>query len=82
MKHKIQKTYDKALITRLTDESKAIIAGDIEQIDDPRLNMYNNGLSYLIEKGKEEYFIGHITLNLDKKGSKRGKLATFGALKL
>lgn len=72
----------KSLITRLTDESKIIVMGDIEQIDDPKLNMYNNGLSHLIEKGKSESFIGHIMLDIDKGNSKRGKLSTFGAKKL
>lgn len=72
----------KSLITRLTDESKIIVLGDIEQIDDPKLNMYNNGLSHLIDKGKTENFIGHIMLDIDKGNSKRGKLSTFGAKKL
>ena len=72
----------KALVTRLTDESKLIVTGDVEQIDDPSLNFFNNGLAHLIENGKEEPFIAHITLDIDKKDSKRGKLATFGARKL
>ena len=72
----------KSLVTRLTDESKLIVTGDVEQIDDPSLNFFNNGLAHLIENGKEEPFIAHITLDIDKKDSKRGKLATFGARKL
>lgn len=72
----------KSLATRLTDESKLIVTGDVEQIDDPSLNFFNNGLAHLIENGKEEPFIAHITLDIDKKDSKRGKLATFGARKL
>ncbi len=72
----------KTLVTRLTDESKLIVTGDIEQIDDPKLSMLNNGLSHLIEQGKTEEFIAHISLDIDKGNSKRGKLATFGAKKL
>lgn len=67
MKHKIQKHMMKALVTRLTDESKLIVTGDVEQIDDPSLNFFNNGLAHLIENGKEEPFIAHITLDIDKK---------------
>lgn len=72
----------KALVSRLTDESKLIVSGDIEQIDDPKLNKYNNGLSHLIEQGKEEDFVAHITFDIDKGDSKRGRLSTFGAKKL
>lgn len=72
----------KTLVSRLTDESKLIVSGDIEQIDDSKLNEYNNGLSHLIEQGKDEDFIGHITFDIDKGNSKRGKLSTFGSKKL
>ncbi len=72
----------KTLVSRLTDESKLIVSGDIEQIDDSKLNEFNNGLSHLIEQGKEEDFIGHITFDIDKGNSKRGKLSTFGSKKL
>lgn len=71
----------KSLVTRVTDASKLIVTGDIEQIDDRNLNMFNNGLSHLIEEGKTEPFIGHISMSLDKK-SKRGLLASFGSNKL
>lgn len=72
----------KTLVSRLTDESKLIVSGDIEQIDDSKLNEFNNGLSHLIEQGKDEDFIGHITFDIDKGNSKRGKLSTFGSKKL
>lgn len=68
----------KSLVTRVTDTSKLIVTGDIEQIDDKNLNKYNNGLVHLIESGKHQSFIGHITMDISK-GSKRGKLADFGA---
>lgn len=72
----------KSLVSRFTDDAKLIVSGDIEQIDDPKLTMYNNGLSHLIEQGKEEDFIAHITLDIDKGDTKRGKLSTFAAKKL
>ena len=71
----------KSLVTRMTDKSKLIVTGDVEQIDDKNLNMYNNGLSHLIEEGKHEPFIGHISMSIDKR-SKRGNLASFGSNKL
>lgn len=71
----------KSLVTRVNDTSKLIIVGDIEQIDDKNLNKYNNGLSHLIEAGKDECFIGHICMDIDTK-SRRGKLSEFGSKKL
>ncbi|WCF11385.1 PhoH family protein (plasmid) [Paenibacillus thiaminolyticus] len=71
----------KSLVTRINDSSKLIVTGDIEQIDDRNLNKFNNGLTHLVEAGKEEEFIGHICMDLSG-DSKRGKLATFGSLKL
>ena len=52
----------KTLLTRIGEGSKVITLGDIEQIDAPWLDHQNNGLSYLIEKGKSSEIIGHITL--------------------
>lgn len=71
----------KSLVTRINDNSKLVVTGDVEQIDDKNLNKYNNGLSHLIEEGKTEPFIGHISMSIDNK-SKRGKLAQFGSTKL
>lgn len=71
----------KTLVTRVADTSKLIILGDIEQIDDRNLNKFNNGLSHLVEEGKDEYFIGHICMDIDN-GSRRGKLAEFGSKRL
>lgn len=41
-----------SIITRAGEGSKIIIMGDINQIDSPRLDSQNNGLSYAIEKMK------------------------------
>jgi PhoH-like ATPase len=71
----------KSLVTRINDTSKLIVVGDIEQIDDKNLNKYNNGLVHLIEAGKDEEFIGHICMDIDRK-SRRGKLSEFGSKKL
>lgn len=71
----------KSLVTRVTDTSKLIVVGDIEQIDDRNLNKFNNGLVHLIEAGKDEEFIGHLCMDIDTK-SRRGKLSEFGSKKL
>lgn len=71
----------KSLVTRMNDSSKLIVTGDVEQIDDRNLNKFNNGLSHLVEAGKEEEFIGHICMDLAEE-SRRGKLSTFGSMKL
>lgn len=71
----------KTLVTRMNDDSKLIVTGDIEQIDDTHLNPYNNGLTHLIQESIEEDYIGHITMDIDPK-SKRGRLSEFGTKKL
>jgi PhoH-like ATPase len=71
----------KTLVTRINDNSKLVVVGDIEQIDDMNLNAYNNGLAHLVQEGKEEPFIAHIQMDIDPK-SRRGKLAEFGTKKL
>lgn len=71
----------KSYISRLDNTSSSIVMGDNNQIDDPNLNERNNGFSHLIEKGKEEPFIAHLTLDIDK-NAMRGLLATFASSKL
>lgn len=71
----------KSYISRLDNNSSAIIMGDNHQIDDPNLNEYNNGFSHLIEEAKSEPFIAHLTLDIDE-DAVRGLLATFASSKL
>lgn len=65
----------KALLTRMGENSKIILIGDLEQIDSPSLNQDNSGLSSVVELFKEFDHSAHITL---RKGE-RSKLATFAA---
>ena len=51
----------KTLLTRVGEGSKLIALGDVEQIDVPWLDQQNNGLTYLIERGKTSELLGHIT---------------------
>ena len=44
----------KTLLTRMAANSVAIISGDIDQIDHPKLNKNNSGLTYIINKVKNK----------------------------
>lgn len=68
----------KTLITRAGFGTKVILTGDVEQIDTPYLDYSDNGLSYTIEKFKDDAMSAHITL---VKGE-RSELATLAAEKL
>jgi PhoH-like ATPase len=65
----------KTILTRVGRGSKIVFTGDPEQIDHPYLDASSNGLSYLVEKIKEEEISGHITL---LKGERSG-IAELGA---
>ena len=65
----------KTLITRVGEGSKIVFTGDPEQIDHPYLDASSNGLSYLVEKLKDEEVAGHVTL---LKGE-RSQVAELGA---
>lgn len=65
----------KTLLTRVGEGSKILLTGDVSQIDAPKLNALDNGLSYVIEKFRESEMSGHLTL---QKGE-RSRLATLAA---
>jgi PhoH-like ATPase len=68
----------KTIITRVGEGSKVILTGDIEQIDAPYIDSYDNGLSYAVEMFKEESIAAHIMLFRGE----RSELATLAAEKL
>jgi len=51
----------KTLLTRTGENSKIILTGDIEQIDNNNLDALNNGLTHVIDKFKDSELAGHIT---------------------
>ena len=65
----------KTIITRVGENTKIVFTGDIEQIDNVYVDATTNGLSYVVEKMKDQEISGHITL---KKGE-RSKVATIAA---
>ncbi len=52
----------KTLITRVGEGTKIVFTGDPEQIDHPYLDASSNGLTYLVERLKDEEISGHVTL--------------------
>ena len=52
----------KTIITRAGENTKIVFTGDIFQIDTPYLDTQSNGLSYLIDKIKNNRLYAHITL--------------------
>lgn len=52
----------KTIVTRAGDGSKIVLTGDIEQIDNPYVDVFTNGLAYAVERFKETEIAGHVTL--------------------
>lgn len=52
----------KTILTRVGEKSKIVLMGDPEQIDHPYLDEYNNGLTYVVEKFKDQHIAGHVRL--------------------
>ena len=65
----------KTILTRVGENTKIILTGDIEQIDNVYLDETSNGLTHAIEKFKNHEVSGHITLI---KGE-RSKIATIAS---
>ena len=65
----------KTILTRVGENSKIVLTGDVEQIDNVNLNENSNGLAYVIEKLKDFDISGHVTF---LKGE-RSKVATISA---
>tara|TARA_Y100001937_G_scaffold128779_1_gene207933 strand:+ start:2043 stop:3365 length:1323 start_codon:yes stop_codon:yes gene_type:complete len=65
----------KTIITRVGENTKIILTGDVEQIDNLYVDQQSNGLSYAIEKFKEHDLAAHLTL---VKGE-RSKVATLAS---
>jgi len=57
----------KTIITRIGENSKIVLLGDVDQIDTPYIDSLSNGLTVVAEKFKNEVISGHIQL---KKGER------------
>ena len=65
----------KTILTRVGENTKIVMTGDIEQIDNVYVDETSNGLTYVVEKLKEHDISGHITLTRGE----RSKVATLAA---
>ena len=65
----------KTILTRVGENTKIVLTGDIEQIDNVYLDETSNGLTHAVEKFKEHALSGHIIL---VKGE-RSKVATLAS---
>ena len=52
----------KTILTRVGEKSKIVLMGDPQQIDHPYLDEYTNGLTYVVEKFKNQSIHGHVKL--------------------
>jgi PhoH-like ATPase len=65
----------KTIITRVGDNTKIVLTGDIEQIDNIYVNETSNGLAHAVEKFKQYPLAGHVTF---KKGE-RSEVSTLAS---
>ena len=65
----------KTILTRAGENTKIILTGDLDQIDNDKLDAINNGLTYVIEKFKSSDLAGHITFTQGE----RSRLATLAS---
>jgi PhoH-like ATPase len=52
----------KTIITRAGEGTKIVLTGDPYQIDNPYVDASSNGLTYVVERFKEQAIAGHITV--------------------
>jgi PhoH-like ATPase len=52
----------KTILTRAGEDTKIVLTGDPDQIDNPYVDAASNGLTYVIERFKQEAIAAHISL--------------------
>lgn len=65
----------KTVVSRAGEGAKVVLTGDAYQIDNPYLDASSNGLTYVVERFKDQPIYGHITLAK----SERSVLASLAA---
>lgn len=65
----------KTILTRAGEGTKIVLTGDPYQIDNPYIDSQNNGLTYVIEKFRNQKIAAHVTLMRGE----RSELATTAA---
>ena len=65
----------KTIITRAGEGTKVVLTGDCYQIDNPYIDSTSNGLTYVVERFKNEVISAHVTLSKGER-SHLAELAT------
>jgi PhoH-like ATPase len=52
----------KTIVTRAGEGTKVVLTGDPYQIDNPYVDASSNGLTYVVERFKEQAIAGHVTM--------------------
>ena len=65
----------KTVVSRAGEGAKVVLTGDAYQIDNPYLDASSNGLTYVVERFKDQSLYGHVTLAK----SERSLLASLAA---
>jgi PhoH-like ATPase len=52
----------RTILTRMGENVKCFVLGDVEQVDNPYLNKFNNGMTWIVEKLKGFPNYGHMVL--------------------
>ena len=65
----------KTIVTRIGSNSKVVLTGDIEQIDNPYVDAFSNGFSTLINRFRSEEISAHIHLTKGER-SELAEIAT------
>ncbi len=68
----------KTIASRVGENTKLVLTGDVKQIDNPYLDTSSNGLSYMVEALKDQGIVGHVSLAK----SERSELASLVAERL
>jgi PhoH-like ATPase len=66
----------KTILTRAGEGTKIVLTGDTAQIDNPYVDAASNGLTYVIERFRNEPLAGHITLYQGERSELAGRAAT------
>jgi PhoH-like ATPase len=67
----------KTIISRAGEGTKMVLTGDPYQIDNPYLDSSSNGLTYTVERLKEQEMHGHVTLKKSERSSLAAAAAEF-----
>lgn len=66
----------KTIISRAGADTKIVLTGDPQQIDNPYLDANSNGLTYVVERMRGQAIAGHMTLTKSERSELAGIAAT------